>query len=237
MFSLMVSTANVHTVNVNWVEPAPARATGCIGLAVPANTSIAATVTTRRIIDSHPCTLICLPERHAIWTASVTYEPATRAPAPFTPSRRADGKMKPEAREIARQAATSVCAAFGFSTRMRLVGPEMLIAPTGRPSAPKMGAAMQLASGSVSPLSSAIPHLQVQDFSVAKDSVVYGFSILRQNALHVGERRLHETAVARRPADERHELGTQMVAPIVSDPLHVPAVLQRAEQTKSRTFH
>src|SRR5437667_11840934 len=61
--------------------------------------------------------------------------------------------------------------------------------------------------------------------------------MLRQNALHVGERRLHETAVARRPADERHELGTQMVAPVVSDPLHIPAVLQRAEQTKSRTFH
>ena len=28
-----------------------------------------------------------------------------------------------------------------------------------------------------------------------------------------------------------------MVAPVVSDPLHIPAVLQRAEQTKSRTFH
>src|SRR5439155_2044697 len=102
------------------------------------------------------------PERHAIWTASVTYEPATRALAPFTPSRRADGKMKPDAREIARQAATSVCAAFGFSTRTRLVGPEMLIAPTGRPSAPKIGAAMQLASGSVSPLSSAIPRLRTR---------------------------------------------------------------------------
>src|SRR5436309_4432555 len=60
MLSLMVSIANVHTVNVSWVEPAPARATGCIGIAVAAKPSIAATVTTRRIIASHPCTLICL---------------------------------------------------------------------------------------------------------------------------------------------------------------------------------
>ncbi len=52
---------------------------------------------------------------------------------------------------------TSARAACDLMARILLVGPEMLIAPNRRSSLLKIGAPMQLASGSVSPLSSAYP--------------------------------------------------------------------------------
>ena len=52
--------AKVQTVKVSWVGTAPARAIGCIGITAAATTSIAATATTRRTIDSHPRELTCV---------------------------------------------------------------------------------------------------------------------------------------------------------------------------------